>query len=239
MNEAAPQPILRRNAPPCATQKPNCRKRIPIEVSKLLIDGKLVAGDQTMLVINPATEEVLSESPRGSRDQLNMAVAAAKATFPKWSKTDIGERRKLIGQIADVIDANAASLARTLTQEQGKPLPDATWEVNGMAAFFRYFATLDLPMKVLEDSGERKVELHRRPLGVVGAIIPWNYPLILLAFKMPPALLAGNTLVVKPVGDDAPGDAQACGFDRRHCAARRRQFRHRRERSRRCSDLSP
>ena len=169
-----------------------------METPKLLIDGKLVPGDQTMQVINPATEEVLSDCPRASRNQLNAAVAAAKRAFPKWSKTDIGERRKLIGQIADVIDANAASLARTLTQEQGKPLPDATWEVNGMAAFFRYFATLDLPMKVLEDSGERKVELHRRPLGVVGAIIPWNYPLILLAFKMPPALLAGNTLVVKP-----------------------------------------
>jgi acyl-CoA reductase-like NAD-dependent aldehyde dehydrogenase len=169
-----------------------------METPKLLIDGKLVLGDQTMQVINPATEEVLSDCSRGSREQLNLAVAAAKRAFPKWSKTDIGERRKLIAQIADVIEANAASLARTLTQEQGKPLPDATWEVNGTAAFFRYFATLDLPMKVLEDSGERKVELHRRPLGVVGAIVPWNYPLILLAFKMPPALLAGNTLVVKP-----------------------------------------
>ena len=67
-----------------------------------------------------------------------------------------------------------------------------------MAAFFRYFATLDLSMKVVEDSGERRVELHRKPLGVVGAIIPWNYPLLLLAFKLPPALLAGNTMVVKP-----------------------------------------
>jgi acyl-CoA reductase-like NAD-dependent aldehyde dehydrogenase len=169
-----------------------------METPKLLINGKLVDGDQIMQVINPATEEVLSDCPRASRDQLNAAVAAAKAAFPKWSKTDIGERRKLIGQIADVIDANASSLARTLTQEQGKPLPDATGEVAGMAAFFRYFATLDLSMKVLEDSGERKVELHRRPLGVVGAIIPWNFPLLLLAFKMPPALLAGNTLVIKP-----------------------------------------
>ena len=169
-----------------------------METAKLLINGKLVAGDQTMQVINPATEEVLSDCPRASRDQLDEAVAAAKAAFPKWSKTDIGERRKLIGQIADVIDANAGSLARTLTQEQGKPLPDAAAEVGGMAAFFRYFATLDLSMKVLEDSGERKVELHRQPLGVVGAIIPWNFPLLLLAFKMPPALLAGNTLVIKP-----------------------------------------
>src|ERR1700691_4101068 len=118
-----------------------------METPKLLINGKLVAGAQTMQVINPATEEVLSDCPRASRDQLNAAVAAAKAAFPKWSKTDIGERRKLIGQIADT----AASLARTLTQEQGKPLPDAAGEVAGMAAFFRYFATLDLSMKVLDD----------------------------------------------------------------------------------------
>ena len=115
-----------------------------MEALKLLIDGKLVAGDQTMQVLNPATEEALADCPRASVGQLNKAVAAAKAAFPAWSRTDIGERRKIIGQIADVIDANAGSLARTLTQEQGKPLPDAAGEVAGMAAFFRYFATLDL-----------------------------------------------------------------------------------------------
>ncbi len=130
--------------------------------------------------------------------QPNEAVAAAKAAFPAWAATDIGARRKIIGQIADLIDANASELARMLTQEQGKPLAEAAAEVGGMAAFFRYFATLDLSMKVIEDSGERRVELHRKPLGVVGAIIPWNYPLLLLAFKLPPALLAGNTMVVKP-----------------------------------------
>jgi acyl-CoA reductase-like NAD-dependent aldehyde dehydrogenase len=79
-----------------------------------------------------------------------------------------------------------------------KPISDATVEVMGMAGFFRYFATLDLPVRIIEDSAGRKVEAYRRPLGVVGAIIPWNYPLLILAFKLPPALLAGNTLVVKP-----------------------------------------
>ena len=169
-----------------------------MEMPKLLINGELVAGDQTCRSSIPRPRRSCPTAPAHRRDQLDEAVAAAKAAFPKWSKTDIGERRKLIGQIADVIDANAASLARTLTQEQGKPLPDAAGEVAGMAAFFRYFATLDLSMKVLEDSGERKIELHRKPLGVVGAIIPWNFPLLLLAFKMPPALLAGNTIVIKP-----------------------------------------
>ncbi len=92
-----------------------------METPMLLINGKLVAGDQIMRVINPATEEVLSDCPRASRNQLDAAVAAAKAAFPKWSKTDIGERRKLIGQIADVIDATASSLALNA----GKPFVPA------------------------------------------------------------------------------------------------------------------
>jgi acyl-CoA reductase-like NAD-dependent aldehyde dehydrogenase len=164
----------------------------------LLIDGKMVPGDLQMPVLNPATEEVLAQCPRASQAQLNTAVAAAKAAFPAWAATPIGERRKLIVQMADAIEANVAELARILTSEQGKPLADATAEVMGMGGFFRYLASLDLPMKVIEDSGDRRVEAYRRPLGVVGCIIPWNYPLLILGFKLPPALLAGNTLVVKP-----------------------------------------
>ncbi|MGV8995574.1 MAG: aldehyde dehydrogenase family protein [Parvibaculaceae bacterium] len=165
---------------------------------KLLIGGKLVAGDQTMDVINPATEEVLAKAPRASVAQLNEAVAAAKAAFPAWSKTPIAERKKALNAIADVIEANGQELARLLTQEQGKPLADATGEVYGTAAFFRYFTALDLPVKVIDDSEGRKVELHRKPLGVIGAIVPWNFPMILMSFKLPPALLAGNTVVLKP-----------------------------------------
>jgi acyl-CoA reductase-like NAD-dependent aldehyde dehydrogenase len=165
---------------------------------KLLIDGRLVDGDTTMPVINPATEETIADCPRASLDQLNQAVAAANAAFPAWAATPINERRKLIAQLADVIEQNTDELARLLTREQGKPIADATGEVQGMAGFFRYFATLDLPVRVIEDSAGRKVEAHRRPLGVIGAIVPWNYPLLILAFKLPPALLAGNTLVVKP-----------------------------------------
>lgn len=165
---------------------------------QLLIDGKLVKGDLSMPILNPATEEVLAQCPRASEAQLNAAVAAAKAAFPAWSATPLAERRTYINKMADVIEANSAELARLLTSEQGKPLPDATGEVLGMAAFFRYLASLDLPMKVIEDSDGRRVEAHRRPLGVVGCIIPWNYPLLILGFKLPPALLAGNTLVVKP-----------------------------------------
>ena len=165
---------------------------------KLLINGNMVAGDQTMEVVNPATEEKLADCPRASESQLNDAVAAAKAAFPVWSKTSIDDRKAVILKIADIIEANATELAQLLTEEQGKPLEAATTEVYGMAAFCRYFTSLDLPVEVLEDSEGRKVEAHRNPLGVVGAIVPWNFPLILMAFKLPPALIAGNTLVIKP-----------------------------------------
>ncbi|MBI1262007.1 MAG: aldehyde dehydrogenase family protein [Rhizobiales bacterium] len=165
---------------------------------KLLIGGKLVDGDQTMDVLNPATEEVLAKCPRASKAQLDQAVAAAKSAFPAWSKTSIDERKKVLNGIADIIEKNSDELARLLTQEQGKPLADATGEILGAAAFFRYFTSLDLPVRIIEDSDQKRVEAHRRPLGVIGAIIPWNFPIVLMAFKVPPALLAGNTIVVKP-----------------------------------------
>ena len=165
---------------------------------KLLINGRLVDGHASMPVLNPATEEVLAECPTASEDQLNEAVEAAQAAFGVWKNTSIEERRAKLGEIADIIDANSEELARTLTQEQGKPLEDAMGEVVGAALFCRYFQSLDLPVEVLEDSETQRVEVHRNPLGVVGAIIPWNFPILLLAFKLPAALLAGNSIIIKP-----------------------------------------
>ncbi|HSZ50831.1 MAG TPA: aldehyde dehydrogenase family protein [Caulobacteraceae bacterium] len=165
---------------------------------KMLIGGALTDGELSMNVINPATEQVVSACPRASKEQLNAAVAAAKDAFPAWSRTPIDERKAVIAKIADVIQANASELARLLTQEQGKPIGDATMEVYGAAAFFRYFTSLDLPVKVIEDSPAKRVEARRKPLGVIAAIVPWNFPLILMAFKVPAALLAGNTVVLKP-----------------------------------------
>jgi acyl-CoA reductase-like NAD-dependent aldehyde dehydrogenase len=122
----------------------------------LLINGRLVPGDMEMPILNPATEEVLSSCPRASKGQLDEAVAAAKAAYPGWAATPIEHRRAAVVKMADIIEANVGELARLLTSEQGKPLPDATAEVMGMAAFFRYLGSLDLPMRVIEDSGERK-----------------------------------------------------------------------------------
>ena len=165
---------------------------------QLLINGELVDGDATLDVLNPATEEVFATCSRGSEEQLNQAVAAAKGAFDAWSEKSIDERKQVVLAMADVLEANAEELAQILVQEQGKPLADATGEVYGTAAFFRYFTTLNLDAEVMEDSDNRKVEAHRKPLGVVGAILPWNFPLLLLGFKLPSALIAGNTVVVKP-----------------------------------------
>src|SRR6202171_4929829 len=136
----------------------------------LLIDGKMVPGDLTMPVLNPATEEVLAQCPRASRSQLDAAVAAAKAAFPAWAATPIEERRKLVIKMAEAIEANTNELARLLTSEQGKPLAEATGEVMGMAGFFRYLGSLDLPMRVIEDFGDPPAEGHTRPRGGGGGI---------------------------------------------------------------------
>jgi len=165
---------------------------------KLLIGGALVDGDMVMDVINPATEEVLARCPRASAGQLDAAVTAAKAAFPAWARRPIDERRALLLQLADALAAQAEAFARLLTQEQGKPLAESSAEIAYTEAFIRHLATIDLPMRVLENGDARRVEQHRRPLGVVGAIIPWNFPVLIVAFKLPLALLAGNTMVIKP-----------------------------------------
>ena len=164
----------------------------------LLIDGRLVPGDLEMDVINPATETVLARCARASAAQLDAAVAAAKRAFPGWRDTPIEQRRAALNAIADRLEAHADELARLLTSEQGKPFADARGEIIGSVGYFRHYAQANLDVQVLEDSKSRRVEVHHVPLGVVGAIVPWNFPMVLLAFKLPPALVTGNTVVVKP-----------------------------------------
>ncbi|MEJ0098659.1 MAG: aldehyde dehydrogenase family protein [Pseudomonadota bacterium] len=166
---------------------------------RLLIGGKLVAGGAgTFDVINPATEEVYVACPRADLAQLNEAVAAAKAAFPAWSAQPLAERAALLNKLADAIDARAPELAPILTQEQGKPLGGAFYEIMIAAANIRGFTAMDLPESVLQEDEQSKVIRQRLPLGVVAAITPWNFPLIMAVTKLAPALLAGNTLVLKP-----------------------------------------
>ena len=165
---------------------------------KLLIGGALVDGATAAPVINPATEEPVASCPRASEAQAHEAVEAAAKAYPAWAATPISARRSMLLKLADALAGDAAAFARLLTEEQGKPLAEATAEVAYTEAFIRQLASYDVPVRVLDDGPTRRVEMHRRPLGVVAAIIPWNFPLLIVAFKLPLALLAGNTIVVKP-----------------------------------------
>ena len=165
---------------------------------RMLIGGKLVAGASTIDVINPATEKVVAACPRADVAQLNQAVAAAKAAFPAWAARPLAERAALLRKLADAIDAAAPQLAPLLTQEQGKPVGGAFYELMIASGNIRGFAAMDLPATVLSETAEAKIIRQRLPLGVVAAITPWNFPVIMMVTKLAPALLAGNTVIVKP-----------------------------------------
>lgn len=164
----------------------------------LLINGKRVPGAAKLDVINPATEEVLAEAPRADRAQLQAAIAAAKEAFSPWAARPVDERGALLGHLADALEARKEEFARLLTQEQGKPLPEAQWEIGFTIRIIRYYATLDLPNEILKENCRQMIVRQRTPLGVVAAIVPWNFPMLLLLIKVAPALLAGDTIIAKP-----------------------------------------
>jgi len=165
---------------------------------KLLIGGNLVEGDETLDVINPATEEVFVTVARASTAQANEAVAAARAAFPSWAATSLNERQKALVQLADAVAENAESLARTITSEQGKPLAEAMGEMAWTEGYLRHYATLEPSGRIIQDDAEFKIEARREPLGVIAGIVPWNFPLLVACWKLGPAVLTGNTIVVKP-----------------------------------------
>jgi len=165
---------------------------------RLLIGGELVEGDLTLDVINPATGAPFVTVARASARQADAAVAAAKAAFPAWSTTTMAERRTRILALADALAANADELARQLTMEQGKPLAEAKGEVAWTEGYLRHYATLDLPDRVIQDDDKGYIAVRHKPLGVVVGIIAWNFPLLVACWKIGPAVLAGNCIVLKP-----------------------------------------
>ncbi|HZF15386.1 MAG TPA: aldehyde dehydrogenase family protein [Steroidobacteraceae bacterium] len=164
----------------------------------LLINGRLVAGAQTLDVVNPATGKTFVTCPRADIAQLNEAVAAAKAAFPAWSRKSWADRTGLVLKLADALEGRLEEFAELLTREQGKPLAHAKYEIGGAVAMIRAFAAMELPSKVLRENDRERIVQQHAPLGVVAAITPWNFPVLLLMLKVPPALLAGNTVVAKP-----------------------------------------
>lgn len=166
----------------------------------MTINGKAAIADDTFAVINPATEEVIAKCPLATIGHLDAAVAAADAAFPSWSKTPDSQRQAMVHELAAVIEGNFESLATLITQEQGKALEGmgSQFEVGGSVAWTHATAALEIPVEVIEESDTHRIELHRRPLGVVGSITPWNFPLMIAIWHIMPALRAGNTVVLKP-----------------------------------------
>ncbi|MET7328341.1 aldehyde dehydrogenase family protein [Nonomuraea sp. NPDC005650] len=160
----------------------------------MTVGGAAVPGAGLFDVVDPATGEVFAQAPDCGPDRLDQAMAAAAAAFPAWRR-DEERRRALLREAADALQAAAGRLAPILTAEQGKPLKDAHREIASAVTWLRYYADLDLPREVSQDGS---AEVIRRPLGVVAAITPWNFPIALAAWKIAPALRAGNTMVLKP-----------------------------------------
>lgn len=163
----------------------------------MLIDGRMVSTPEQDPVINPATGAAFSTCARARPAHIDEAVAAAARAYRGW-RSDESVRRQKLNECAAALQTRAADIARVLTQEQGKPLNSAMMEVYGAAMWFSYFASLEIQPEVLQDNAEKRIQIVRKPLGVVAAITPWNFPVILMTWKLAPALLAGNTVVLKP-----------------------------------------
>jgi aldehyde dehydrogenase (NAD+) len=162
------------------------------------INGEPVRGHTTLKVINPATETVIAEAPDCGSEELNAAVDSARAAFATWRATPLSARQAAVKTLGERIREHKDSLAHLLTAEQGKPHADARGDLMGGVQWCNDFAAMDLPVLVTEDSPARRVEVRRTPIGVVGALAPWNFPVILAMLKVAPALVAGNAVVLKP-----------------------------------------
>jgi acyl-CoA reductase-like NAD-dependent aldehyde dehydrogenase len=152
-------------------------------------------------VVNPATEEVLDHAPRGRAADVDRAVEAAGRAFPDWRKTPGIERCEKLHHVARRIREDAEGLAILLTREGGKPLPENRDEVEWIAACFDYYAEIgrDVVGRVISPVARNQFNfVVKEPFGVCGLVVPWNYPLLLLAWKLAPAIAAGNTVVAKP-----------------------------------------
>ena len=176
-----------------------------MQVFDMIIDGRQVKADGTFDVINPATGEAFARVQAGNATHVERAVAAARAAFPTWSRTSDAERKRLMHALGAALEAEMPALMELVTKESGKPLGGLNgigsgMEVGGAIAWTHVTADLDLPVEVIQDNDEARIEVHRKPLGVVASITPWNWPLMIAIWHVIPALRAGNTVVMKPSG---------------------------------------
>jgi lactaldehyde dehydrogenase/glycolaldehyde dehydrogenase len=173
---------------------------------QMYINGEFIDnGSRKMIpVINPATEEVLSEIPYAPVDDVNAAVDAAYEAQKSWEKVPAVERGNYLHQFGRLIRENAPHLIKTLIEEQGKTQDLATVEINFTADYFDYMAEFARRYEgeiLQSDRPNEQIYIHKMPIGVAAGILPWNFPFFLIARKMAPALVTGNTIVIKPSTD--------------------------------------
>jgi len=184
---------------------------------KMYIQGESVdaASAATFNVANPATGDVVDSVPKGGREDAKKAIDAAGDAFRVWSEKPLIERSRVLLKIAELVRANVEDLATTLTLEQGKPLGEARGEINSFANTCEYYAGLigrERGAQTPFSTGEGFFIVTKRPLGVVGAILPWNFPVSLMGWKVAPGLAAGNTFVVKPASTTPLSDIKVAGL---------------------------
>ena len=165
----------------------------------MLIDGRIVPAEGTPLeVLDPATEAVVGRVPDATDAQLQQAVEAAARAFETWRAVPLEQRRAAVRGLAEVLREHREELAAILTAEQGKPLAAARGEINAAAAWCEGTAALDFPEEEIQENATHRVRIRRVPLGPVAGIVPWNFPVAQAFWKIAPALVTGNTIVVKP-----------------------------------------
>lgn len=174
-----------------------------MQTFNMIIDGAPVQSGRLIEVVNPATGQPFASVAAGDASHVDQAVAAARAAFPAWSALSDADRRAYVMQLADLLEANMPEFMALVTQETGKPMGGLNnvgsgMEVGGAIAWTRVTASLDIPVDVIQDNADARIEVHRKPLGVVGSITPWNWPLMICIWHVMPALRAGNTVVLKP-----------------------------------------
>jgi len=182
-------------------------------MTKLVIAGEQrdASDGGTTEIRNPATGELVDRVAAATQEDANQAIDAAAAAFPKWSAVPPPQRAQILYRAVHLLEQREKELARLLTQEQGKPLREAVLEIRRFAHTIEHYAGLaksirggDVP--ALDD--RRYGMIIKRPIGVCGAIVPWNFPVSLLGNKIGPALVTGNTVVVKPAGTTPLTDIQ-------------------------------
>jgi acyl-CoA reductase-like NAD-dependent aldehyde dehydrogenase len=164
----------------------------------MTIDGAAARVASTIDVFNPATGKAFACAPDCTKEELDIAVASAQRAFKTWRHTPIAERQAMVAKAGDLLLGHAREMAPLFTREQGRPVEYARQEIEGAGHWMKAVAGMAAPVHVFEDNEKQLVETRYVPLGVVCAIAPWNFPVNLAIWKVAPALVAGNTMVLKP-----------------------------------------